>query len=301
MLTNLLFSPARGRITRSLVVVAGLLSCCLAQIVQPNTHSDKPTITVPAATKIQLVLTHVIISKSMKPGDDVYAQTSFPVIAGTDTAIPQGAFVQGKIEKLTRKGNRGELQVRFTSVIFPNGYVAEIPGPDQMESDEGTAVRDPGVGTKAGTIAALSIPMGGAVIGAASAGVQGAAIGSGVGLGVGVVAAILLWKHAKNFVLDVGSPLDMVLQRPLLLDKERVADAIAYSAVHPPPPIAVAPRHLPPPLPPPSNTDICYTPGSPGTPDVVIPGTPPIGDAPGTPPTVIPGIPATSPTPHPCP
>jgi hypothetical protein len=37
-----------------------------------------------------------------------------------------------------------------TSVIFPNGYVASIPEPMPMESDEGTAVRDPGTGAKAG-------------------------------------------------------------------------------------------------------------------------------------------------------
>lgn len=43
----------------------------------------------------------------------------------------------------------------------------------------------------------------------------------------------------------------------------------------------------------------CHTPGTPGTPDVTIPGfpaTPPVGDFPGTPGTpdiVVPGVPAT--------
>jgi len=53
----------------------------------------------------------------------------------------------------------------------------------------------------------------------------------------------------------------------------------------------------------PPNTDpgTCWTPGTPGTPDIDIPGTPAIGNSPGTPSTHIPGIPATPPTPHPCP
>lgn len=48
-----------------------------------------------------------------------------------------------------------------------------------------------------------------------------------------------------------------------------------------------------------SAPEMCYLPGTPGTPDVVIPGTPPtpaLGDVPatpGTPPQVIPGIPPT--------
>lgn len=45
----------------------------------------------------------------------------------------------------------------------------------------------------------------------------------------------------------------------------------------------------------------CYTPGTLGTPDIVIPGIPAMGDSPGTPTTVIPGIPPTPPMPYPCP
>lgn len=245
--------------------------------------------TVPAGTKINFVLTRAIVSKSMRPGDDVYAQTTFPVITGAEVAIPQGAFLQGKIEKLTRKGSRGQLQMRFTSVIFPNGYVAIIPGPSHMESDEGTALKDPGPGTKAGAAVALAVPMGGALIGAASAGAKGAAIGSGAGLGVGVLAAILLLRHANNFVLDVGSPLDIILQQPLHLERERVADAVRYLMAHPAPPVPVFTKRVPPPVTPPPNTD--SGPGTPGTPDIYIPGTPPIGDMPGTPGIVIPGVP----------
>ena len=49
------------------------------------------------------------------------------------------------------------------------------------------------------------------------------------------------------------------------------------------------------------NNGTCYTPGAPGTPPTVIPGTPSIGDSPGTPNVMIAGTPAIPGTPYPCP
>jgi hypothetical protein len=93
----------------------------------------------------------------------------------------------------------------------------------------------------------------------------------------------------------------MVLQHPLILQQDQVADAVRRSAEHPVPSQPIAQRPVPPPPQPDTDPGICWTPGTPGTPDVDIPGTPAIGDSPGTPPIHIPGIPATPPTPHPCP
>ena len=283
------------RIASALVVLNATLFisfACFAQqeplaTPQPALQAPGPdaaeatAMTVPAGTKVSVVLTRSFSSKSMRPGDKAYAQITFPVTVGNEVAIPQGSFVQGKIDKVARKGNRGDLQLQAASIIFPNGYVAVIPGLTDVESDAGTAFRDPGSGTKAGAVAASVVPV------------------------VGVVAAIMMLHNVKDFVLDAGTPLDIVLQQPLLLDRNRVAEAVLYTNAHPPAPVPVpVPRkHLPPPVLLPTSTDTgtCYTPGTPGTPDIYIPGTPPIGDMPGTPGTVIPGIPATPPTPHPCP
>jgi len=307
---------AATAVGRRIIASASLLLLALTatsqeipQAAQPSPPTSAPppdvpanTIVIPAGTKINVVLTRSIASKSLRAGDDIYAQTAFPVIAGSDLAIPQGTFVQGKMEKLARKGSRGELRMRATSLIFSNGYVAAMPGPSGMKSDEGTALSDPGNGAKAGAVAALAVPAGGALIGAVAAGAKGAAIGGGVGLGIGVVTAALPLAHSRNFVLEAGSPLEMVLQQPLILEEDQVDDAVAFASAHPPSPPPTVRKTLPPPsLPTPSDNGTCYTPGTPGTPDLYIPGTPPIGDAPGTPGTVIPGTPATPPTPYPCP
>jgi hypothetical protein len=94
---------------------------------------------------------------------------------------------------------------------------------------------------------------------------------------------------ARNDVLlDDGSPVEMVLGRPLELAASSVAAAVRVSK--PPKPRDFRSASLCKPIPPTAGTSDTVIPGTPGTPPTVIPG------APGTPPTVIPGTPGTSPT-----
>lgn len=125
--------------------------------------------------------------------------------------------------------------------------------------------------------------------------------GAMVGGAIGAVASIALFLNTHNFFLDIGSPVEVILQHPLALERNQVSEAIRDAEQHPAPQQPVARR--PQPLSPPTDTDsgICYTPGTPGTRDIDIPGTPAIGDSPGTPPIYIPRTPPTPPTPHPCP
>jgi hypothetical protein len=57
--------------------------------------------------------------------------------------------------------------------------------------------------------------------------VRDMAIGGGVGLAVGGIAAFFLVTHSHNFYLDQGSPVQMVLQQPLTIDVDQVADVPA--------------------------------------------------------------------------
>ena len=322
--------------------------CCLAQqtnIAQQDSPSETPvasatpasntaTVTVPAGVRIALVLMHPIQSRYIHRGDDIYAQTTSPVVAGSEVVIPPGTFVQGKVDNLARNGGRAELSLQSMSVTFPDGYVAPIAGPMTLESDDGYAIKDPGKGRMVGAFALPAAGLGlGALIGHSLASSQpnttintlppgctglppfcvtstlatpantlkSTAIGSMVGLAAGGVASLALVINTHNFFLDVGSPVQMTLQHPFSLEQDQVAEAIRDAAQHPAPPQPIAPRPQIPP--PPANSDpgICYTPGTPGTPDTDIPGTPAIGDSPGAPPTHIPGIPATPPIAHPCP
>lgn len=271
-------------------------------------------VTIPANTRFALVLTNPVSSKNVRRGDEVYAQTTAPVLVGDRAVIPAGIFVQGRLDKVKRDGSRAEMQISSAAIVFPDGYIASVTGPLNMESDEGTAWRDPGSAARAGAILAPFAGAGiGALIGSAahttqsatlggttisSSSPKGVAIGSVVGLAVGGVVSIAILLNSRQFFVDVGSPMEITLPQPVTLPEDQVTRAAREVQEHP---IAV-PMAAPRPLAyPPYDHGICFTPGTPGTPPTIIPGTPPIGSSPGTPPTVIPGTPPTPGTPYPCP
>jgi hypothetical protein len=260
---------------------------CLAQEPSPIPQANAPGIQaiaknnllVPAGTRIALVLTHPIQSRYIHRGDDVYAQITSPVISGNQVVIPPDTFVQGKVDKLARKGGRGELHLQSVSITFPTGYVAPIAAPLTLESDDGYALRDPGQGR---IVSAIVMPAAGAGLGAlighavanaqpstitstlppgctgqppgcltSSLTVPGSTakstiIGAGVGAAVGSVASLVMIMSSRNFYLDVGSPVAMVLQQPLLLEADQVAEATTQSNSHPVQPIAPRPQPAPP-------------------------------------------------------
>lgn len=327
------------------LIVFGFGSLSLAQDQPPANASEAPeqvasnsgastTTTIPSGTRIALVLTQPIQSRTLHRGDDIYAQTTSPVGIENEVAIPPGTFVQGTIDKLERHGGRGEIRLRSMSITFPDGYVVPVAGPMTLETNDGYAVSDPGQGH---TIAAFVMPAAGiglgALVGHFAAGsptttvtstnppgctgpppgcltssVTGpagtgkdVAIGAAVGGAVGGIATVALLFGSHHFFLDVGTPAEMVLQHPITLQENEVTRTVEQSQQHPVAEQAVAPRPMPPPPPPtPADHGTCYTPGTPGTPPTVIPGTPGPDGIPG-PPTVIPGTPPTPGTPYPCP
>jgi hypothetical protein len=295
--------------------------------------TSKATASVAAGTRIALVLTQPIQTRYLRRGDDIYAQIVSPVTSGNEVVIPPGTFVQGKIDKLERQGGRGELRLQSLSITFPDGYVTPVTGPVTLESDDGYAIKDPGKGRMIGAIAA---PLGGLGLGAlvghaagssdtiltttlppgctgpppnclsssmpeVGTGAKNTIIGAMVGGLAGSVVSIALLVGSHNFYLDVGSPVSMVLHQPLSLPEDEVADAIRDAEQHPGPEEPIV-RRLRPTLPPADNgPTLCETPGTPGTPDVDIPGTPATADTPGTAAIHIPGFPATPASTHLCP
>jgi hypothetical protein len=281
---------------------------------QSSATTQPSTVTLPAGTRFALVLTNPVSSKTTHRGDVVYAQTTAPVTVGDHVLIPAGTYVQGKLDKLARDGNRAQMLMNSASVVFPDGYVANIAGPLTVDTDEGTAWRNPsdaaktgaiiapiagtGLGVLIGTVAhtTQSSTLGGNTITSSSP--KGLMIGSAVGAVAGVAVMFAILLHSHGFFVDVGSPMEMTLPQPLTLSENQLADALRQAQEHPVAAPMPAPRPLPYPV---YDRGICYTPGTPGTPSTIIPGTPPIGNSPGTPATVIPGTPAIPGTPYPCP
>ena len=280
------------------------------QQLQAQTAPVEVPITIPAGTHLAMALTHPVDSKTVHRGDEIFAQTTSPIIVGNQVVIPAGTFVQGKVDKLARRGSRGELLMQSVSVVFPNGYVASIGGPLNMESDEGTAWSNPSSATKAGIIAAPLAGLGiGAAIGASqhttqsstlggttisSSTPKGLAIGSVVGLAAGGSVALVLLARSHHFYVQEGSPVDMSLPQPVTLAQAQNTNTDSAAV-----PVAALPKRPPAaPMPASAYHRTCYVPGMPGTPATYIPGTPAIGDSPGTPGTFIPGTPPTPPVPY---
>jgi type IV secretion system protein VirB10 len=216
-----------------------------AQPVGFNSAPERPTYTVPAGTKVLLQLNSSINSKSAKPGDGVYLTSIFPVVVGNRVMIPNGVYVQGVIDRVVRGGRvkgKSQLDMHFTSMIFPNGSVVEIPGmvnsipgaKDQSVKDdgEGTIEQDGGKGRNAGEAAKIAIPTGAGVgtIGGASTGhpIEGGL--AGLGAGLATVGIVSLFTRNADVEIPSGTQVEMLLQQPLKLQESNVAGGAGTSS-----------------------------------------------------------------------
>jgi hypothetical protein len=200
--------------------------------------APRKTYTVPAGTKVLLQLTSAINSRSAQPGDGVYLRSIFPVVVGNRVMIPTGVYVQGVVDRVQRGGRikgKAQLEMHFTSIIFPNGSVVEVPAVvDSMPGAKSQTVKDDGEGTieqngdkgrNAGQTAEIALPTGAGVgtIGGARSGhpIQGGL--AGVGAGLATVGIVTLFTRNADLNIPVGTQVEMVLQRPLVLEEANLA------------------------------------------------------------------------------
>jgi type IV secretion system protein VirB10 len=193
-------------------------------------------------------------TKTAQPGDGVYLSSSFPVVSDGHVVIPSGVYVQGVIDTVVRPGHvkgRAQVTMHFTTMIFPNGSVVSIPGTvnslpgsagPRVKGSEGTIEQEGSKGKDVGAIAT------GAASGAGLGGIIGAASdhpGVGVGYGAlgGAVAGVLytLFTRGNEIMLEQGSTIEMILQRPLLLQEANLVGSEAPGFV----PTGQQPRALP--------------------------------------------------------
>jgi hypothetical protein len=199
---------------------------------------EKKIYTVPAGTKVLLQLRSSINTKSARVGDGVYLASAFPVVVGNRVMIPAGVYVQGVVDRVARAGRvkgKAQLDMHFTSIIFPNGTVVEVPGMvnslpgaknQQVKDDgEGTIQQDGDKGRNAGKTAQIAIPTGGTIgsIGGLGSGHPLAGGVAGVGAGLAAVGLVSLFTRGADVNIESGTQVEMVLQRPLLLEEENLA------------------------------------------------------------------------------
>ena len=215
---------------------------------------------VPAGTKVLLQLRSSINTKSAKPGDGVYLASTFPVVVGNRVMIPAGVYVQGVVDRVARAGRvKGEAQLdmHFTSMIFPNGSVVEIPGmvnslpgakkQSIKDDNEGTIEQDSDKTRDMGKVAEVSVPAGATVgaIGGMGSGHPLAGGIAGIGAGLATAGLVSLFTRGADVNIESGTQVEMVLQRPLALEEADLSNAAAPALV----PVPEPPRLLNKPVP----------------------------------------------------
>lgn len=230
------------------------------------------TYIVPAGTKVLLQLRSSVNTKTARVGDGVYLASTFPVAVGPRVLIPAGVYVQGVVDRVERAGRvkgRAQLDMHFTSIIFPNGSVVEIPGmvdslPGARQqkvknNGEGTIEQDSQKGRNAGKVAEVGIPAGGTV-GSVAGLPSGHPLAGGIaGLGAGAAAAgiVALFTRGADVNIDSGTQVEMVLQRPLILQEGNLS-AAGFSAAAP---TYVPAENQPKPLEKPNRAKVLCPPG----------------------------------------
>jgi|SRR5580704_5523416 hypothetical protein len=206
----------------------------------PTPAADPNVVTIPAGTKIPLALKQAISTKNAREGDAVYAETAFPYVVDNRVIVPAGSYIQGKISHVERGGRlkgRAEILMHFTSMIYPSGYTVMLPGSventpgadsNSVKDQEGTIQQDSDTGKKVEDAArggAYGGAVGGIGGGLATGGLNGARIGAGAGAAAGIGWALL--KRGSDVKLDVGTSIEMEIQRAIAVDASRIAVAKA--------------------------------------------------------------------------
>ncbi len=196
----------------------------------PAVRPRPAKIVVPAGTKLPLVLHNGVTTRNARPGDAIYLETLFPIVLDNKIVIPAGSYVQGEILEAKRPGRvkgRGEIRIRLNQMILPNGYTVnfnavptnadtggnesveeegKIKGDSDKASDVGVVVKTTSLGTVIGGVAGRS----------------GKAAGIGAGAGAAAGLATVLLTRGPELELPRGTTLDVVLDRALYLDADKV-------------------------------------------------------------------------------
>ena len=209
-----------------------------AMVPQVATTAAPSTVTIPAGTRVLMVLKSPLHTTSGTVGSGLYLETLYPVVQGDGVVIPAHTQVQGVVEANERPGHvkrASEFRFRFTTLIFPNNFVAPISGALQSipgarnirtRNQDGT-LKPVDQAEKVITPAAAGT-VGGAIIGARRGFGIGLLPGAGLGAALGLGAVLL--KRGDEISLARGTNVEMVLQAPLNLERAQVAANAQYTA-----------------------------------------------------------------------
>jgi hypothetical protein len=195
-------------------ILVGLLMAGLATSAETRLdarRADVREITVPAGTRLSIVLDTSVGSDTSRVEEPVHAHLAQPVVVRGVTVLPAGSSVSGVVTSAARSGKvkgLAHVAMRFDSVT-PKGEDAryQIRTTAVGRTAEATKKKD---ALEIGGAAA-----GGAIIGALVGGKKGALIGGAAGGGGGT--AVVLSTRGKEVHVPKGARLMLKLSAPLTI------------------------------------------------------------------------------------
>ena len=152
---------------------------------EPEGASGKPSVTIPAGTRISVRTIDTIDSAKNRVGDRFQASLEEPLIVDDKVVAAKGADVYGRLEESKETGTftgRSELKLALTGIVVDGKTVPILTGDYELTG------KSKGASTAKRTIGGVAI---GSIIGAIAGGGKGAAIGAGTGAGVGAGSEII--------------------------------------------------------------------------------------------------------------
>jgi hypothetical protein len=215
---------------------------------QVATTTDPSTVTIPAGTRVLMVLKSPLHTTSGTAGSGLYLETLYPVVQSNGVVIPSHTLVQGTVEANERPGHlkrTSEFRFHFTTLIFPNnlvmpinGVLQSIPGARNIRTRSDDRTLKPVDQTEKVVTPVVASTVGGAIIGSHRA--FGIGLWPGAGLGAALGLGAVLVKRGDEILLPQGTNVEMVLQSPFSLDQSQMAANARY--VRPSQAVSYAPQ-----------------------------------------------------------
>ncbi|MBZ5505066.1 MAG: hypothetical protein LAO78_06235 [Acidobacteriia bacterium] len=213
---------------------------------QVATTTVPSTVTIPAGTRVLMVLKSPLHTTSGTVGSGLYLETLYPVVQGDGVVIPAHTQVQGVVEANERPGHvkrASEFRFRFTTMIFPNNFVVpingglqSIPGARNIRTHNQDGTLKPVDQAEKVITPAAAGAVGGAIIGARRGFGIGLLPGAGLGAALGLGAVLL--KRGDEINLARGTNVEMILQTPFSLERAQIAANARYTPQQPRPFVA---------------------------------------------------------------
>ena len=212
--------PATAPVESAPAVAAAATGAQVPPAPQPPPPPKK--ITVPAGTQLTIRLNDPLDTERNQVGDTFHATLSAPIVVDSETVIPSGADVEGRVVDVKSAGRfagNSLLKLELNSLSV-NGKSYNIQTSQWSREGKGEGKN---TAIKAGGGAAL-----GAIIGGLAGGGKGAAIGSVAGAGAGTGAAAT--KKGEQIKLAPEATLSFLLINTVTVTQQAASNRNASRA-----------------------------------------------------------------------